>query len=172
VRGSIVSAIQSWIFYGVEVADVETSSVGTIEGAWLSFDAWMMTVLVDAEERPALSVARYSMVLVATDPENREKSARILDAGERLKIMQTGCCVHHGFQQGRGQRAEGLSPAMRLRCSGVRKGERDTSGRLRRRRHGSQNTGMAERVKPRSREAVRVFAQGFTRDDSPGEDEC
>jgi hypothetical protein len=30
---------------------------------------------------------------------------------------------------------------------------------------------MAERVKPRSREAVRVFAQGFTRDDSPGEDE-
>jgi hypothetical protein len=67
VRGSIVSAIQSWIFYGVEVADVETSSVGTIEGAWLSFDAWMMTVLVDVEERPALSVARYSMVLVATE---------------------------------------------------------------------------------------------------------
>jgi hypothetical protein len=30
---------------------------------------------------------------------------------------------------------------------------------------------MAERVKPRSREAVRVFAQGFTRDDSPGENE-
>jgi hypothetical protein len=30
---------------------------------------------------------------------------------------------------------------------------------------------MAERVKPRSREAVRVVAQGFTRDDSPGEDE-
>jgi hypothetical protein len=45
-------------------------------------------------------------------------------------------------------------------------------GRLRRRRHGSQNTGMAERVKPRSREAVRHFPQGFTRDDSPGEDEC
>jgi hypothetical protein len=31
---------------------------------------------------------------------------------------------------------------------------------------------MAERVKPRSREAVRVFAQGFTRDAGPGEDEC
>jgi hypothetical protein len=31
---------------------------------------------------------------------------------------------------------------------------------------------MAAGVKPRSREAVRVFAQGFTRDDSPGEDEC
>ena len=45
------------------------------------------------------------------------------------------------------------------------------SGRVRRRRHGSQNTGMAERVKPRSREAVRHFLQGFTRDDSPGETE-
>jgi hypothetical protein len=44
------------------------------------------------------------------------------------------------------------------------------SGRLRRRRHGSQSTGMAARVK--SREAVRHFPQGFTRDDSPGEDEC
>jgi hypothetical protein len=40
------------------------------------------------------------------------------------------------------------------------------------RRYGSQNTGMAERVKPRSREAVRHFPEGFTRDDSPGEDEC
>jgi hypothetical protein len=50
------------------------------------------------------------------------------------------------------------------------KGSRGTGlrGRLRRRRHGSQNTGMAERVKPRSREAVRHFPQGFTRDDSPG----
>jgi hypothetical protein len=45
------------------------------------------------------------------------------------------------------------------------------SGRLGRRRDGSQNTGMAAGVKPRSREAVRVFAQGFTRDDRPGEDE-
>jgi hypothetical protein len=36
-----------------------------------------------------------------------------------------------------------------------------------RRRHGSENTGMAAGVKPRSREAVRLFAQGFTRDDSP-----
>jgi hypothetical protein len=44
------------------------------------------------------------------------------------------------------------------------------SGRRWCRRHGSQNTGMVERVEPRSREAVRVFAQGFTRDDSPGED--
>jgi hypothetical protein len=31
---------------------------------------------------------------------------------------------------------------------------------------------MAAGVKPGSREAVRVFAQGFTRDDSAGEDEC
>jgi hypothetical protein len=45
-------------------------------------------------------------------------------------------------------------------------------GRLGRRRHGRQNTGMAAGVKPRSREAVRVSAQGFRRDDSPGDDEC
>jgi hypothetical protein len=51
------------------------------------------------------------------------------------------------------------------------KGGADTSGRLRRRRHGSENTGMAERVKPRSREAVRLLAQGFTREDIPGEDD-
>jgi hypothetical protein len=44
-------------------------------------------------------------------------------------------------------------------------------GRLGRRRHGSQSTGMAAGVKPRSREAVRLFPQGFTRDDNPGEDE-
>jgi hypothetical protein len=69
-------------------------------------------------------------------------------------------------------RGAGLSPAMRLGCSRVRKGQRNTSGSLRRRNHGSQTTGMAAGVKPRSREAVRVFARGFTRDDSPGEDEC
>jgi hypothetical protein len=64
-----------------------------------------------------------------------------------------------------------MSPAMRLRCSGV-PGERGirAAGCLRR-RHGSQSTGMAAGVKPRSREAVRHFPQGFTRDDSPGEDE-
>jgi hypothetical protein len=50
--------------------------------------------------------------------------------------------------------------------------DRNLSGRLGRRRHGSRNTGMAAGVKPRSREAVRVSAQGFTRDGSPGEDEC
>jgi hypothetical protein len=49
-------------------------------------------------------------------------------------------------------------------------GDRDLSGRLRRRRDGSQNTGMAAGV-PESRKAARQFAQGFTRDDSPGEDE-
>src|SRR5271170_6936839 len=32
--------------------------------------------------------------------------------------------------------------------------------------------GMAAGVKARSREAVRLRAQGLTRDDSPGEDEC
>jgi hypothetical protein len=52
----------------------------------------------------------------------------------------------------------------------VGRGERDMGGRLRRGGHGSQNTGKAAGLKPRSREAVRVFAQGFTRDDSPGED--
>jgi hypothetical protein len=38
--------------------------------------------------------------------------------------------------------------------------------------HGSRNTGMEAGVKPRSREAVRLWARGFTRDDGPGEDEC
>jgi hypothetical protein len=46
--------------------------------------------------------------------------------------------------------------------------ERGVRGRLGRRRHGSRNTGMAAGVKLRSREAVRHFPQGFTRDDSPG----
>jgi hypothetical protein len=50
--------------------------------------------------------------------------------------------------------------------------DRDLRGRLGRRRHGSQNAGMAAGVKPRSREAVRHFPQGFTRDDSAGEDKC
>jgi hypothetical protein len=50
-------------------------------------------------------------------------------------------------------------------------GHWDLRGRLRDRKHGSRNTGMAAGVKPRSREAVRHFPQGFTRDDSPGEDE-
>jgi hypothetical protein len=54
-----------------------------------------------------------------TQHENWKKRARILEAGKRLKIMQTGCGVHHGFQQEKGQRCEGLSRAMRLRCSGV-----------------------------------------------------
>jgi hypothetical protein len=63
-----------------------------------------------------------------------------------------------------------LDPGRRL-VVGASDGGRDLSGILWRRRHGSENTGMAERVKPRSREAVRHFPQGFTRDDSPGEDE-
>jgi hypothetical protein len=50
-------------------------------------------------------------------------------------------------------------------------GDGDLSGMLRRRRHGSENTGVAAGVKPRSREAGRLFPQGFTRDGSPGEDE-
>jgi hypothetical protein len=52
--------------------------------------------------------------------ENRKKSARILEAGKRLEIMRAGCNVHHGFQQGRGQRGEGLSPAMSLVVEGAR----------------------------------------------------
>jgi hypothetical protein len=58
-----------------------------------------------------------------------------------------------------------------VRSSGDGGGDGDLRDRLGRRRHGSQSTGMAERVKPRSREAVRHFPRGFTRDDSPGEDE-
>jgi hypothetical protein len=37
-------------------------------------------------------------------------------------------------------------------------------GWLRRRRHGDRKSGMAAGVKPRSREAVRLRARGFTRD--------
>jgi hypothetical protein len=44
-----------------------------------------------------------------TQHENWKKRARILEAGERLKIMRTGCGVHHGFREGRGQRGAGLS---------------------------------------------------------------
>jgi hypothetical protein len=43
----------AWIFYGVEVANVEASSVGTIEGAIAS----TMTGLVLVELRPDWSVA-------------------------------------------------------------------------------------------------------------------
>jgi hypothetical protein len=49
--------------------------------------------------------------------------------------------------------------------------ERDLSGRLGRRRHGSQNIGKAAGVKPRSRGVVRPVAQGFTRDAGAGEAE-
>ena len=51
-RGSILRASQSWIFYGVEVADVEAAAVGTIEGA-----VSMMTIRVLVEVRPVGSVA-------------------------------------------------------------------------------------------------------------------
>jgi hypothetical protein len=49
-RGSILRASQSWIFYGVKVADVEASATGMIEGA-----ASMMTVEVDPVGDPAES---------------------------------------------------------------------------------------------------------------------
>jgi hypothetical protein len=94
--------------------------------------------------------------LDVTQHENWKKTARILEAGKRLKIMQTGCDVHHGFQQVRGQRAEGLSRGEASLFRGAR-GRAEYVG---------------ERVKPRSREAVRRFPQGFTRDDRPGETEC
>jgi hypothetical protein len=103
--------------------------------------------------------------------ENRERSARILEARKRLKIMRTEWSAAHGFREWRDGRGAGVSPAMRLRLFRGARGERAMSGRLRRRRHGSQSTGMAER-EPRSREAVRLVARRFTRDDSPGEDEC
>jgi hypothetical protein len=35
--------------------------------------------------------------------------------------MQTGCDVHHGFQQGRGHRGEGLSPEAAKRCASLRR---------------------------------------------------
>jgi hypothetical protein len=90
--------------------------------------------------------------------------------------MRIGCDVHHGCWMRTDARGAGLSGrsgigsrrSRRVLLSG---GDRDTSGRLGRRRHGSQNTGIAARVKPRSRKAVRHFPQGFTRGDSPGEDE-
>jgi hypothetical protein len=53
------------------------------------------------------------------------------------------------------------------RRAGWVRGGFDLSGRLGRRRHGGQNTGMAAGVKPRSRGAVRHFPQGFTHDDRP-----
>jgi hypothetical protein len=90
----------------------------------------------------------------------------------KREIMRTGCDVHHGFGEGTDGRGAGLRGGRRVGCRGVGGGGRDLSVRLRRRRHGSQHTGMVERVKPRSREAVRHLPQGFTRDDSPGEDEC
>jgi hypothetical protein len=70
-----------------------------------------------------------------------------------------------------GRAGRGVKPCDEASLFRVQRGKRDTSGRLRLRRHGSPNTGMAAGVKPRSREAVRVLAQGFTRDDGPGEDE-
>jgi hypothetical protein len=104
-----------------------------------------------------------------TQHENRGRSARILEAGKRLKIMRIGCDVHHGFQQGRGQRGEGLSPAMRLRCSGVQRGKRDTSGGLGRRMtwQPKHRDGGAGQARSRGR-GVLHFPEGFTRDDGPG----
>jgi hypothetical protein len=50
--GSILRVSQSWKLYGVEVADVEAASGGTIDGA-----ASIMTVLVLVEVRPFWLVA-------------------------------------------------------------------------------------------------------------------
>jgi hypothetical protein len=85
--------------------------------------------------------------------------------------MRIGRGAAHGFRTGRGRRGAGLSGGRGVGCWGRRMGERTESGRLWRRRHGGRKTGMAAGVKPRSREAVRPLAQGFTRDDSPGENE-
>jgi hypothetical protein len=52
-------------------------------------------------------------------------------------------------------------------CEAADGGDRDLSGMFRRRKHGSQSTGMAAGVKLRSREAVRLFPQGFTRRRQP-----
>jgi hypothetical protein len=84
--------------------------------------------------------------------------------------MRIGWNVHHGCWVRADARGAGLSGRVLVRRGSAGDawvgGDRDLRGRLGRRRHGSQNTGMAERVKPRSREAVRI-AQGFTRDDGP-----
>jgi hypothetical protein len=55
--------------------------------------------------------------------ENWKKSARILDAGRRLEIMRIGCDVPHGCWVRRDWLSKGLSPAMWIRCSEVRKGK-------------------------------------------------
>jgi hypothetical protein len=44
-----------------------------------------------------------------TQHENRKKRARILEAGKRLKIMQTGWGVHHGCWIRTNVRGAGLS---------------------------------------------------------------
>jgi hypothetical protein len=92
--------------------------------------------------------------------------------------MRIGRGAAHGFREGRDGRGAGLSGRF-LVGFGARSGatavagagRRGLRGRLGHRRHGSESTGVAAGVKPRSRGAVRLFAQGFTRDDSPGEDE-
>jgi hypothetical protein len=99
--------------------------------------------------------------MFAAEVRNREaiqlrlpgKNARILDTENRLEIMRIG---RKGSLR--------ISPGKRYtRECGI--------GRLglegpRRRRQGSQNTGMTGRVKARSREAV------IRRDESAGENEC
>jgi hypothetical protein len=100
--------------------------------------------------------------------ENPKRTARILDAG----IMRIERDVHHGCRVRTDARGAGLSPAKRLRCSGVRRGSGIRVACCGVDDMAAHTPGWRRGVKPRSREAVRQFPQGFTRDESPGEDEC
>jgi hypothetical protein len=113
--------------------------------------------------------------LEGTQHENRGRSARILEAGKPVEIMQTGCGVHHGCWMRTDARGAGLSCGCAV-GSGTHARTRDGESGIRVAGWGvedmaAKTPGMAAGVKPRSREAVRRFPQGFTRGDGPGEDE-
>jgi hypothetical protein len=92
------------------------------------------------------------------------------------RLMRIGCDLHHGCRMRPDALGAGLSggtgfglgvPArgVRWRRAGYEWQAAASKAWQRKHRDGGG-------VKPRSREAVRLLAQGFTRDDSPGEDGC
>jgi hypothetical protein len=98
--------------------------------------------------------------------------------GQRTEIA---CAGHADWTRGGSRISMGGQPALRGGCAveralfvelvdAVGRGERDMGGQATAWRAWQPKHRMAAGVKPRSREAVRVFAQGFIRDDSPGED--
>jgi hypothetical protein len=133
------------------------------------------TVIARKLKRSVAAVYLRAAVLRRPRRGDNSRGSKKLPAGACTEI---GSAAHADWMRRASRISTGERPAGRgvepcddaSSFRGAR-GERNTSGRLRRRRHGSQSTGMAERVKPRSREAVRHFPQGFTRDAGPGEDE-